>query len=232
MPEDGNFGDDESAAEVNALRKDCWPSVSGHVASEYVDLGDIMSEAVVDTTGKSPLPGVAAGTWVIDPAHSWVGFSVRHLMSRVRGRFTEFSGEIVVGTTPETSSANVTIELSSVSTGNDMRDNHLRTKDFFDIEQTPKMTFASTGARPAGDKWVLTGDLTIRDITKAVEIELEFLGVDPTGMQGEQRAGFEGHTSISRSDFGVSFGGAAEGAKVVIGDKVDIQLEIEATLSE
>lgn len=192
-----------------------------------------MSEAVVDVASESPLPGVAAGTWVIDPAHSWVGFSVRHLMSRVRGRFTEFAGEIVVGTTAETSSANVTIELSSVSTGNEMRDNHLRTKDFFDIEQTPKMTFASTGVRSAGDRWVLTGDLTIRDITKAVEIELEFLGVDPTGTQGEQRVGFEGRTSIKRSEFGVSFGVAPEGAtKVVISDKVDIQLEIEATLSE
>lgn len=190
-----------------------------------------MSEAVVDTAGQSPLPGVAAGTWVIDPAHSWVGFSVRHLMSRVRGRFSEFSGEIAIGESLETSSANVTIELSSVNTGNEMRDNHLRTKDFFDIEQTPKMTFASTGVRQAGDKWVLTGDLTIRDITKAVEIELEFLGVDPTGLQGETRIGFDGRTSISRGDFGVSFGLATEGAKVVIGDRVDIHLEIEAALS-
>jgi polyisoprenoid-binding protein YceI len=190
-----------------------------------------MSEAV-DTVGKSPLPGVATGTWVIDPAHSWVGFSVRHLMSRVRGRFTDFSGDVVVGTTLDTSSVSVAIELSSVDTGNEMRDNHLRTKDFFDVEQTPKMTFASTGVRSTGDKWVLTGDLTIRDITKAVEIEVEFLGVDPTGLQGEQRIGFEGATSISRSDFGVSFGVAAEGAKVFVGDKVDIHLEIEAVLGE
>jgi polyisoprenoid-binding protein YceI len=191
-----------------------------------------VSEAVVDTAGQSPLPGVAAGTWVIDPAHSWVGFSVRHLMSRVRGRFTEFSGEIVIGETPETSSANVTIELSSVDTGNGMRDNHLRTKDFFDIEQTPKMVFSSTDVRAVGDKWVLTGDLSVRDITKAVEIEFEFLGVDPTGLQGEKRVGFDGRTSITRGDFGVSFGLAAEGAKVVIGDRVDIHLEIEAALSE
>ncbi len=190
-----------------------------------------MSEAVVGT-GGSPLPGVAVGTWVIDPAHSWVGFTVRHLMSKVRGRFTDFSGEIVVGETPDSSSAAVTIDLASVTTGNNMRDNHLRTKDFFDVEQNPKMTFASTGVRPSGDKWVLIGDLTIRDITKAVEIEFEFLGVDPTGLQGEQRVGFEGRTSIARSDFGVSFGLAAEGAKVVIGDRVDINLEIEATLSE
>ncbi len=191
-----------------------------------------MSEAVVNSNGQSALPGVVAGTWVIDPAHSNVGFSVRHLMSRVRGRFTEFAGEITVGETPELSSASVTIELASVTTGNDMRDNHLRTKDFFDVEQTPKMTFASTGIRSVDGGWVLSGDLTIRDVTKGVDIALEFLGVDPTGLQGEQRIGFDGRTSITRSDFGVSFGVAAEGAKVVIGDKVDIHLEIEAALSE
>lgn len=191
-----------------------------------------MSDAVINSTSESALPGVVAGTWVIDPAHSSVGFAVRHLMSRVRGRFTDFSGEIVVGATTEESAVNATIDLSSVDTGNDMRDNHLRTKDFFDVEEHPKMTFASTGVRAAGENWVLTGDLTIRDVTKAVEIELEFLGVDPTGLQGEQRVGFDGRTSILRSDFGVSFGIAAEGAKIVMGDKVDIHLEIEATLSE
>jgi polyisoprenoid-binding protein YceI len=186
---------------------------------------------VIDT-GGSPLPGVPAGTWVIDPAHSWVGFSVRHLMSRVRGRFTEFSGAVVVGETVDASSATVTIDLSSVHTGNEMRDNHLRTKDFFDVEQSPTMTFASTAVRAEGTKWVLVGDLTIRDITKAVEIEFELLGVDPTGLQGEQRIGFDGRTSITRSDFGVSFGLPAESTKIVIGDKVDIHVEVEAFLSE
>lgn len=190
-----------------------------------------MSEAV-NSIRPGVLPGVAAGTWVIDPVHSTVGFSVRHLMSRVRGRFTEFSGEVVVGETLDESSATATIELSSVDTGFAMRDDHLRTKDFFDVEQSPKMVFASTAVRSAGESWVLIGDLTIRDVTKAVEITLDFLGVDPTGLQGEQRVGFEGRTSITRSDFGVSFGLPAEGSKVVIADKVDIHLEIEATLSE
>ncbi len=174
----------------------------------------------------------AAGTWVIDPAHSWVGFTVRHLMSRVRGSFTEFSGEIVVGATPELSSVTAAIELSSVSTGNEMRDNHLRTKDFFDVEQTPRMTFAGTGVRQAGAGWTLTGDLTIRDITRTVDIEVEFLGMDPTGLQGEQRVGFAGSTSISRGDFGISFGTATDGAKVFLGDKVDIHLEIQAVFGE
>jgi polyisoprenoid-binding protein YceI len=169
-----------------------------------------------------PDVSAAAGTWVIDPAHSWVGFTVRHLMSRVRGRFTDFAGEIVVGSIPEISSVTAIIELASVHTGNEMRDDHLRTKDFFDVDQTPKMTFTSTAIRAAFPGWTVTGALTIRGVTKTVDIEVEFLGVDPTGLQGEQRVGFAGHTSINRTDFGISFGLAADGAKVFIGEKVDI----------
>lgn len=191
-----------------------------------------MSQALSDSTARSALSGVAAGTYVIDPAHSWVGFSVRHLMSRVRGRFTEFSGEIVVADEPERSTVTATIELASVDTGTEMRDSHLRTKDFFNVEQTPKMTFVSTGLREAGGVWMLSGDLTIRDVTKPVEFEIEFLGLDPTGLQGEQRVGFEARTSITRSDFGVSFGLATDGNKVVMGDKIDIHLEIEAMSTE
>lgn len=190
-----------------------------------------MSEAVVSSTGGGALPGVTSGTWVIDTAHSNVGFSVRHLMSRVRGRFAEYSGEIVIDEDPALCSVSVTVDLASVNTANEMRDNHLRTKDFFDVEQTPTMTFASTGLRHDGQRWLLTGDLTIREVTKGVELAVEFLGVDPTGVQGEQRVGFDARTSIKRSDFGVDFG-LPEGAKVIISDKVDIHLEIEAFLSE
>jgi polyisoprenoid-binding protein YceI len=188
-----------------------------------------VSQAVSNATAQSVLSDVAAGTYVVDPAHSWVGFSVRHLMSRVRGRFTEFTGEIVVGAEPEQCSVTATVELASVDTGTEMRDNHLRSNDFFDVEQTPKMTFTSTGLHAVDGAWMLGGDLTIRDVTKPIEFEVEFLGQDPTGLQGEPRIGFEARTSITRSDFGVSFGIATESTKVVIGDKVDIHLEIEAT---
>lgn len=180
----------------------------------------------------SVLPGVAAGTWTIDPAHSWVGFAVRHLMSRVRGRFTDFTGEIVIGETLRQCSATARVELASVATGHDTRDNHLRSNDFFDVERTPMMTFASTGVRPAGDFWLLTGDLAIREVRRPVQIELRFLGVDPTGMRGEQRIGFDGRTSIRRSDFGVSFGMPTDGTKIVVGDQVDIHLEVEAALTD
>ncbi|EHR52773.1 hypothetical protein SacmaDRAFT_4590 [Saccharomonospora marina XMU15] len=182
-------------------------------------------------TKAQPLPGVAAGTWVIDPAHSVMGFAVRHLMSKVRGTFSDFSGEIRIEEDQLQSSVGVSVELASVSTGNQMRDDHLRTSDFFDVEQSPKMTFVSSGVRSVEGGWVLDGDLTIRDITKAIEIQLEFLGLDPTGLAGEQRIGFEGRTSINRSDFGVNFGLAAD-SKIVISDKVDILLEIEAALTQ
>jgi polyisoprenoid-binding protein YceI len=182
-------------------------------------------------TDLSTLPGLVPGTWTIDPAHSTVGFAVRHLMSKVRGRFTEFGGQIV--TTPDLTQCSVTatIDLSSVSTGNEMRDNHLRSADFFNVEQSPTMTFTSDGLCLHEGRWIVGGDLTIRGVTKHLEIELEYLGSDPTGLQGEARIGFEGTTSIRRQDFGVSFGLAVDASKVIIGDKVDIVLEVEAFLN-
>jgi len=174
--------------------------------------------------------GWLAGTWTIDPAHTSVGFAVRHLMSRVRGTFDEVSGQIVTGPDPSRSAATAVIALSSVNTGNDMRDNHLRSGDFFNVQDTPTMTFASTALRPDGNAWVLTGGLTIRGVTRPVELQIEFLGIDPTGMQGETRIGFAGRGTISRRDFGITFGLAADGTKIVIGDKVDITLDVEAFL--
>jgi len=174
--------------------------------------------------------GWLAGTWTIDPAHTSVGFAVRHLMSRVRGTFDEVNGQIVTGPDPSRSAATAVIALSSVNTGNDMRDNHLRSGDFFNVQDTPTMTFASTALRPDGNAWVLTGGLTIRGVTRPVELQIEFLGIDPTGMQGETRIGFAGRGTISRRDFGITFGLAADGTKIVIGDKVDITLDVEAFL--
>jgi polyisoprenoid-binding protein YceI len=173
------------------------------------------------------LPDVPLGSWQLDPAHSTVGFAVRHLMSKVRGRFYEFSGQIVLAEDRSESRTRVEIDLASVSTGNPDRDAHLRSTDFLDVEQYPLMTFASTGLREEHGTWFLEGELTIRATTRAVGLELEFLGFDPTGAQGEPRIGFEGRTSIKRSDFGIDFG-LVDGAKVVIGDKIDILLEVEA----
>ena len=188
-----------------------------------------MTAVVVATRDIETLSGVPSGTWAIDSAHSQVGFAVRHLMSRVRGRFDQFSGQITIAEDQHASCVQVEIALASVDTGNDMRDNHLRSSDFFDVEQHPGMTFTSTGLREVHGRWILDGELTIRGIGRSVEIELELLGFDPTGMQGEPRIGFEGRTSINRSDFGIAFG-LAEGGKIVVGDRVEILLEIEAAL--
>jgi polyisoprenoid-binding protein YceI len=181
-------------------------------------------------TSATALPGWVAGTWTIDPAHSRVGFSVRHLMSKVRGTFGEFSGEIVTEEDPTQSTVTAVIEMSSVDTGVEMRDNHLRSGDFFGVEENPRMTFSSTTLRHDGERWVLTGDLTIRDITKAVELELDYLGVDPTGLEGEHRIGFEARTTISRKEFGVNWGLVTEGTKIMVGDRIDVTLDVQAAL--
>jgi polyisoprenoid-binding protein YceI len=174
--------------------------------------------------------GWVAGQWTIDPAHTTVGFAVRHLMSKVHGTFSEVSGQIVTGPDPSGSTATVVIAVSSVSTGNDMRDNHLRSADFFDAERYPAMTFASRTLRPADGCWVLSGELTIRDVARPVDLEVDFLGTDPTGLQGEQRIGFSARAAISRRDFGITFGLATDGTKIVVGDTVNITLDVQAFL--
>jgi polyisoprenoid-binding protein YceI len=172
---------------------------------------------------------VPAGTWQIDPAHSVIGFAVRHLMSKVRGTFDDFTGQITIDDDRAESSVRVEIAMASVNTGNAMRDDDLRSGDFFGIEQHPTMTYASTALSEADGAWALDGELTVRGTTRGVRIALDFLGYEPTGLQGEPRIGFEGRTSINRSDFGVDFG-LADSGKVVVGDKIDITLEIEAFL--
>jgi polyisoprenoid-binding protein YceI len=168
------------------------------------------------------------GAWTIDPAHTTVSFSVRHLMSRVHGTFSEVSGQISTSNEPSFSTANAVIAVSSVNTGNEMRDNHLRSADFFDAERFPSMTFASIALRRVAESWVLAGDLTIRGITRPVDLEVEFLGTDPAGLQGEPRIGFSARGTIHRRDYGITFGLAADGARIIVGDQVDIMLDVQA----
>ena len=182
------------------------------------------------TPGPSAPEGWVAGTWTIDPAHTVVSFAVRHLMSRVRGTFSDVSGQII--TCPDLSGCTATaaIAVSSVCTGNEMRDNHLRSADFFEAARYPVMSFAGTGLRPADGSWLMSGELTIRDVTRAVDLEVEFLGTDPTGLQGEARIGFSARGTVSRRDFGITFGLAADGTKIVVADKVTIVLDVQAFL--
>jgi polyisoprenoid-binding protein YceI len=176
--------------------------------------------------------GLVRGTWTIDPVHSEVGFSVRHLMvSKVKGRFTQFSGAITIADNPLDSRVEASIDASSVVTGDEGRDQHLRSNDFFEVEGHPQITFVSKSVRPAGSDYEVDGDLTIKGVTRPVVLELEFNGVSPDPWGG-QRAGFSASTEINRSDFGVTFNMALDGGGVVVGEKVKISLEIEAILQQ
>jgi polyisoprenoid-binding protein YceI len=180
-------------------------------------------------TAPTRFEGLQAGTWTIDAGHSEVGFTVRHLMSKVRGQFRTFEGELTIAANPFDSAVSAVIDLASVDTRNADRDNHLRSSDFFSVDEDPKMTFHSTGVRQTGDDLVVTGDLTIRSVTKPVELTLEYLGVQ-TDPWGGQRVGFEATTTISRKDWGINFNIPLDGDKVMIGDKVSIVIAVEAVL--
>lgn len=171
--------------------------------------------------------GLLAGTWNIDPVHSEVGFSVRHLMSKVRGTFTDFSGVITTTGRPTESSVEVRISSASITTHNEQRDAHLRSADFFDPARGGELTFVSRSVTESGAGYVISGDLTINGITKSVDLRAEFLGID-TDPYGNTRLGAEATTSIDRRDFNVSFNIPLDGGKLLIGDKIDITLSIEA----
>jgi polyisoprenoid-binding protein YceI len=174
---------------------------------------------------------VTTGTWTLDASHTEIGFTVRHLMSKVRGKFETFEGTIVSNEDITASSVNVSIDLASVNTGTADRDAHLRSGDFFNAEENPKMTFVSTGISQKSDSdYVVTGDLTIKGVTKTVELATELLGegADPWG---GTRVGLEATTQISRKDFGIDFNIPVEGAdKLMIGDKITINIVAEAVL--
>jgi polyisoprenoid-binding protein YceI len=177
------------------------------------------------------IPGYVTGTWAIDPVHSEVGFSVRHLMvSKVRGKFTSFEGELVTAENPLESSVTATIDLSSIDTGATDRDNHIRSADFFDVDANKTMTYTSTGVREDDGDFILDGELTLKGVTKAVPLKVELGGFGPDPYGGT-RAGFSATGEIKRADFGVDFNAAMETGGVVVGDKVTIHLEIEAVLN-
>jgi polyisoprenoid-binding protein YceI len=184
----------------------------------------------MSVTQAETIPGYVAGSWTIDPLHSEVGFSVRHMMvSKVRGRFTKFSGELVTAEDPLASSVTAEIDLSSIETGAEQRDAHVRSPDFFDTDNHPVMTYRSTGVRAKGDGYVLDGELTLKGVTRQVPLNLEINGFGPDAFGGT-RAGFTATAEINRQDFGVNWNAALEHGGVVVSDKVNIQLEIEAVL--
>jgi polyisoprenoid-binding protein YceI len=176
------------------------------------------------------IPGYVAGRWKADTVHSHIGFVVRHMMvSKVRGRFTGFDIEIVTAENPLESSATATVDLSTIDTHNEMRDNHIRSADFFDVENHPQMTYRTTGLRHDGDGFVVDGDLTIRGVTRQVPLKLEVDGFGPDPYGGT-RAGFSATADINRNDFGVSYNGPIPGGGVAVSDKVQLVIEVEAVL--
>ncbi len=179
----------------------------------------------IDVATKTDL---ATGTWTIDPSHSEVGFTARHLMSKVRGLFEKFEGEIVIG---ENTAASATIDLNSINTRDEQRDGHLRSKDFFDVENTGPMTFKSTEIAEGGKGFLVSGDLTIKGVTRPVTLDVEYFGTD-TDPWGGTRAGFEGTTEISRKDFGVDFNIPMDGGRLLIGDKISITVAVQAVLQQ
>jgi polyisoprenoid-binding protein YceI len=173
---------------------------------------------------------ISTGTWALDPTHTEIGFTVRHLMSKVRGKFETFEGTLVTADDVTDSRVDVSVDLSSINTGTVDRDNHLRSSDFFEVETHPTMIFTSNGVvEKAPGELVVQGDLTIKGVTKPLELAVEVLGEggDPWG---GTRVGVEATGLISRKEFGIDFNIPLEGDKVMIGDKISIVINAEAVL--
>lgn len=173
-----------------------------------------------------------AAQYQIDVVHSNVGFTIRHIVSRVNGEFKEFDGSFSFDPAkPESSALNVKIKASSIDTKIDKRDEHLKSADFFDVEKHPEILFVSKKISKSGkNKYKVTGDLTLRGVSKPVVLDVEYLGSSPFSMDGKtiQKAGFTAHTVIQRKDFGISWNKTLDQGGLVLGDEVDININIEA----
>jgi polyisoprenoid-binding protein YceI len=182
-------------------------------------------------TEATKIPGWVAGTWVIDPIHSELGFSVRHLMvSKVRGRFEKFEGQIITGEDILETQATVTVDLTSINTGNQDRDTDLRSANYIEVDKYPTLTYRSTGLKPDGDAFVADGELTIRETTHPLQLRVEFHGIVSPDPWGGTRAGLSATGEINRKDFGVSFDIPLDGGGLVVGERIQLHLEVEAVL--
>ena len=184
------------------------------------------------STTAVEIPGYVAGTYTIDPGHSDVAFTVRHLMvSKVRGHFTRFQGELTLAPDPLASSVTATIELASIDTNNPQRDDDLRSANFFEVDTYPTISYRSTGVRHSEDGFDLEGELTIRGVTRPVTLALDVNGFtkDP---YGGTRAGFSATGEIDRKDFDITTNIPMDGGGVVIGDTIQLFIEVEAILQQ
>jgi len=183
----------------------------------------------ITSINQASLSGVA-GTWVLDPSHTRIGFVARHAMvTKVRGQFAEFEGSAIIDGHDFTSStATLTIQAASIDTRNEQRDGHLRSNDFLAMDDHPQITFVSTGVTQTGETSLeLTGDLTIKGVTKSVTVPFEFEGT-ATDPFGNQRIGFEGAVTINRKDYGITWNAALETGGVLVGEKIVLEFEVSA----
>lgn len=182
------------------------------------------------TTSLATHPAYRVGTWTLDPAHSEITFTVRHLaISKVRGSFERFDVTIVTAENPAESRVEATIDVASVNTNQPQRDEHLRSSDFFLVSEHPTMTFVSSGLDVDGDEFVLRGDLTLRGVTRPVELRGEFGGI-ATDASGRTKAAASATTTIDRQDFGVSWNTALEAGGLTLGDDVTVSIELQVAL--
>lgn len=186
-----------------------------------------MSETMTRTTADTTVP--VAGTYELDPSHSSADFQVRHLgLSKVRGGFAVESGTLVVAEDPTQSTVEVALDAASFDSGAADRHTHVKSADFLDVEQYPKLTFRSTAVRQSGDDWKVDGELTVRDVTRPVTLDVEFEGAtkDPWG---NTKIGFSAETEIDREDFGITWNQALETGGVLVGKNVKIMIDVQAS---
>ncbi|HXK10367.1 MAG TPA: YceI family protein [Vicinamibacteria bacterium] len=174
-------------------------------------------------------PTLAADSYTFDKAHTTVGFQVRHIVTMVGGKFQDFAGTIQVDRAkPESSSVEFTIQAASISTGDAKRDEHLKSPDFFDVATHPTITFKSTSVKPSGkDAFQVTGNLTMRGVTKQVTLPVTFLG-EAKDPWGNEKVGFETATTLNRQDYGISWNKTLDQGGVLVGDEVQVQVSVEA----
>ena len=187
----------------------------------------------VTTTETTPIPGIAQGTWAIDPAHSTIGAVARHMMvTKVRGFFHTFSGAVHVGPTLEETVAEASIDTASIDTRQEMRDNHLKSPDFLDVETHPSIDFRSSKIEPAGkDRYRVIGDLTIRGVTKPIVLEAQFGGVNVNPF-GKTVAFVSAEADLDRESFGMTWNQAIESGGVLVSKRFKLELELQLVRSE